>query len=132
MVVAAEPTAPTSASPLAPLRMLDFRFVLLVQLASSIRQPMQFFAQGWFVTQAASDDRRIVLLGLLATMQGTAYLGWVLFGSALSDRHLRRQTLTVFHVVGFLCLLGASLLLRLPGAADGDGAWLWIMMFVFV
>jgi MFS family permease len=132
MVLLSDASAPTRPSPFAPLRVRDFRLVLLIQLMSSVRQPMQFFAQAWFVTQAASDSNRVVLLGLLATMQGTAYLIWVLFGSALSDRYPRRLTLTVTHLVGFVWLLGTALLLRIPGAAEGDGKWLWIMMFVFI
>ncbi len=132
MVSTAE--APTSTRPslLAPLQVRDFRWVLFVQLASSIRQPMQFFAQGWFVNEAAPEGQRIAMLGLLATMQGIAYLTWVLFGSALADRYPRRLTLTITHFVGFGWLLGASLLLRLPGAAEGEGLWLWIMMVVFI
>jgi MFS family permease len=93
---------------------------------------MQFFSQGWFVTEATSDGQRVAMLGLLATLQGIAYLAWVLFGSALSDRYPRRLTLTVTHLAGFAWLLGTSLLLRIPGAAEGEGVWLWIMMFVFI
>ncbi|MGE0227086.1 MAG: MFS transporter [Dehalococcoidia bacterium] len=132
MTTVREAPALVSPSRLAPLRERDFRWVLFVQLASSIRQPMQFFAQGWFVNQAAPDDRRVVMLGLLATLQGAAYLSWVLFGSALSDRYPRRLTLMVTHAAGFAWLVGTSLLLRFPGAAEGEGLWLWIMMAVFI
>lgn len=132
MAVADETLTAARPSLLAPLRVRDFRWVLFVQLASSIRQPMQFFAQGWFVNEAASDDQRIVLLGLLATLQGTAYLAWVLFGSALADRYPRRLTLSVTHAAGFVWLLGTALLLRAPGAAEGEGIWLWIMLVVFI
>jgi MFS family permease len=132
MALAPDAAVAVRASPLDALRVRDFRWSLLIQLASSIRQPMQFFAQGWFVNQAASDDNRIVMLGLLATLQGTAYLSWVLFGSALADRYPRRLSLTVAHSVGLCWLLGTSLLLRFPGAAEGDGLWLWVMMFVFI
>jgi MFS family permease len=132
MVSTARTSTPARPSLLAPLRVRDFRWVLFIQLSSSIRQPMQFFAQGWFVTEATSDGQRIAMLGLLATMQGIAYLTWVLFGSALSDRYPRRLTLTVTHLAGFVWLLGTALLLRVPGAAEGEGVWLWIMMFVFI
>lgn len=132
MVLTSETATAARPSIFTPLKVRDFRLVLLIQLMSSVRQPMQFFAQAWFVNEAASDDNRLVLLGLLATMQGTAYLIWVLFGSALSDRYPKRLTLTVTHIVGFGWLLGTSLLLRIPGAATGDGIWLWIMMCVFI
>jgi len=132
MVIARDIAAQPQPSLLDVLRVRDFRWSLLIQLASSIRQPMQFFAQGWFVNQAASDDNRIIMLGLLATLQGTAYLGWALFGSALADRYPRRLALTVAHSIGLCWLLGTSLLLRFPGAAEGEGLWLWIMMFVFI
>ena len=84
--ISGAPAAAGRDSFLAPLRVRDFRVSLAIQVVASVRQPMQFFTQAWFINTVAPSDQRIAMLGLLATLQGVAYLAWVLFGSALSDR----------------------------------------------
>ncbi|MDA1062657.1 MAG: MFS transporter, partial [Chloroflexi bacterium] len=117
--------------PLAPLRVHDFRLLLLMQFVTGFRQPLQFFAQAWYVNSVAPEGQRVLLLGLLATLQGVAYLSYILFGGALADRYPRRTTLLITHGAAFLALLLTGSLLLLPGASTGDGLWLWIMMLVF-
>ena len=102
-----------------------------MQFASAIRQPMQFFMQAWYVNVAAPEEQRVLLLGLLATLQGVAYLLYVLFGGAFADRFPRRSMLMVTHVIGFAAVVGTALLLYLPGARTGDGLWLPVMMLLF-
>jgi MFS family permease len=109
----------------------DFRLLILMQFVTGFRQPLQFFAQAWYVNVVAPEGQRVLLLGLLASLQGVAYLGYILFGGALADRYPRRTTLLVTHSVGFLALVLTGSLLLLPGASTGDGLWLWIMMVVF-
>ena len=121
----------SDAGPLAPLRIRDFRLLLVMQFASGIRQPMQFFMQAWYVNVAAPEGQRVLLLGLLATGQGLAYLLYVLFGGAFADRFPRRSMLMVTHVLGFVALVGTALLLYLPGARTGEGVWLPVMMLLF-
>ncbi len=76
------PTEAAAPGPLAPLGLHDFRLLFLMQLVSGIRWPMQIFAQSWYVNTVAPEDQRL-LLGLLSTLQGLAYLGYILFGGAL-------------------------------------------------
>ena len=128
---AAGALTPSRTGPLAPLRIHDFRMLLVMQFASGIRQPMQFFMQAWYVNVAAPEEQRVLLLGLLATLQGVAYLLYVLFGGAFADRFPRRSMLMVTHVIGFAALVGTALLLYLPGARTGDGLWLPVMMLLF-
>ena len=54
----------------APLGVRDFRVSLAIQVISSVRQPMQFFTQTWFINTVAPTDQRVAMLGLLATLQG--------------------------------------------------------------
>ena len=124
-------TADSDASLLAPLRVRDFRVSLAIQIVSSVRQPMQFFTQTWFINTVAPADQRVAMLGLLATLQGISYLTWVLFGSAISDRVPRRTALLVTHLAGAVWLGGTALLLRIPSVVHGDGIWFWIMLVVF-
>ena len=124
-------TADSDASLLAPLRVRDFRVSLAIQIGSSVRQPMQFFTQTWFINTVAPADQRVAMLGLLATLQGISYLTWVLFGSAISDRVPRRTALLVTHLAGAVWLGGTALLLRIPSVVHGDGIWFWIMLVVF-
>lgn len=124
--------APSTTGFLAPLRHRDFVLSLAIQAVSTVRQPLQFFAQAWFVNTAAPPDQRIALLGLAATLQGLAYLTWVLFGAAISDRIARRTTLLVTHSAGAVALAATALVLRIPEAAAGQGIWLWLMMLAFM
>ena len=132
-MTSASATAAATAQPslFAPLEVRDFRVSLAIQVISSVRQPMQFFTQTWFINTVAPTDQRVAMLGLLATLQGISYLAWVLFGSALSDRVPRRTALLVTHLAGAAWLGGTALLLRVPSIVHGDGVWLWIMLIVF-
>ena len=123
------PSLPTGR--LAPLAFRDFRLLCATQLAGGIRGPMLFIVQAWYVNVTAPEDQRLVLLGLLATLRGAAFLGYVLFGGVLADRYPRRTMLLVAHVAALLFVGGTGALLYLPGASTGDGAWLPVMMLLF-
>ena len=128
-LAAAPPAERVSA--LAPLRIRDFRTLIAIQLVTGVRIPLQFFAQTWYVNAAAPDNQRLLLLGLLATVRGAAFVSWVLFGGALADRFPRRTTLMVAHAAGFAVVLGTALLLYIPGASTGEGLWLAVMIVLF-
>jgi MFS family permease len=131
-VVAAHPGGPLlPAGRLAPFTFRDFRLLCVTQLASGIRGPMLFIVQAWYVNVTAPEDQRLVLLGLLATLRGGAFLGYVLFGGVMADRYPRRTMLLGAHVAALLFVGGTGLLLYLPGASSGDGAWLPLMMVLF-
>ena len=81
---------------------------------------------------AAPPDQRIALLGLAATLPGLAYLAWVLFGGAISDRIPRRTTLLVTHLADAVALAATALVLRATAAAAGEGLWLWLWLWLWL
>lgn len=135
--VAPEAAAPPAAQTPAPAKRLetlqhrDFRLLLVMQLASSMRQPTLFITQAWYVTTAAPDGQEVWLLGLLGALRGAAFLAYVLFGGTFADRFPRVTVLAASHAVGLANVLVVGGLLLIPSVADGDGPWLWIMMLLF-
>lgn len=115
----------------AALQIPAFRLLCVTQLASGLRQPMTFVTQAWYVNVVAPEDQRLLLLGLLATLRGSAFLAYIVFGGAFADRYPRRRMLIISHTVGFASALLIGGLLFLPGASEGDGPWLWIMLAFF-
>src|SRR5262249_44790987 len=128
---AIQAAAPARPALLRVLANRDLRLLFLLQFVGGIRQPMQFFAQAWYVNTVAPEHLRVLLLGVLSSLQGIAYLVYILFGGALADRVRRRTMLIVTHLLGLACLIGTGALLLLPAAAQGQGPWLWVMMVVF-
>ena len=130
-------TPPAQAPPERPettgnlLRIREFRLLCITQLATGLRMPMLFFTQAWYVSEAAPDERRVLLLGLLASVRGAVFLLYILFGGAFADRFPRRTMLLASHAfaLGGVTVTGALLLL--PGAGEGEGAWLWVMLILF-
>jgi MFS family permease len=108
----------------------DFRLVLATQLFSGLRGPLLWFSQAWYVNSAAPEDRRVLLLGVLATVNGIAFLGWSLFGGALADRYPRRTTLIASHLAGAVLVAITAGVLALPGAEEG-GAWFFVILPLF-
>lgn len=125
--------APSTVSPprdASLLRLHDFRIILLTQLFSGLRGPILWFSQAWYVNAAAPEDQRVLLLGVLATVNGLAFLGWSLFGGALADRYPRRTTLIASHLAGAVLVGITAIVLSLPGADEG-GVWLIPIMLLF-
>ena len=114
-----------------PLEYRDFRLLLLMQLASSMRQPTLFITQAWYVNTVAPESERIMLLGLLAALRGLAFLGFVLFGGTFADRFPRVTMLATSHLIGLASVLFIGGLLLIPEVANGDGPWLAIMLMLF-
>ena len=110
-------------------RLHDFRLLLAIQVAAGLRGPLLWFAQAWYVNDAAADGRRVLLLGVLATVNGTAFLGWSLFGGALADRYPRRTMLMASHLAGAACVTVTAAVLLLPGV--GGGGWFFIILPLF-
>ena len=126
---AAEPAV--SAGRLATLAHRDFRLLLVMQLASSMRQPTLFLTQAWYVTTVAPDGQEVWLLGLLGALRGVTFLAYVLFGGTFADRFPRVTVLAASHLVGLANVLMVGGLLLIPAVADGEGPWLWVMMLLF-
>ena len=113
------------------LRLHDFRMLLVMQFASTVRQPMLFFAQAWYVNVAAPESQRVILLGVLGAVRGGTHLAYAVFGGAIADRFPRGQALMVSHVASLIVSSGIGLLLYVPAVARGEGAWLWVMFPLF-
>ena len=130
------PPAPPPSDPLprgrfAPLAYRDFRLICVTNLAGGVRGPMLFIVQAWYVNVTAPEEQRLMLLGLLATLRGAAFLAYVLFGGVLADRYARRTMLIGAHIAALLFVGGTGFLLYLPGASTGEGAWLPVMFALF-
>ena len=108
----------------------DFRLVLATQLFAGLRGPLLWFSQAWYVNTAAPEDRRVLLLGVLASVNGLAFLGWSLFGGALADRYPRRTTLMASHFAGAVLVAITAGVLALPGTENG-GAWFFVILPLF-
>jgi hypothetical protein len=126
------PTAPTDleAGVESVWRNHDFRLLLGMQTLAGLRGPILWFSQAWFVNAAAPPEWRVLLLGVLATANGTAFLAWALFGGALADRHPRRTTLMSAHALGAALVAATALVLALPGVEEG-GAWFFLVIPLF-
>jgi MFS family permease len=125
------PDEATPTSRMATLGYRDFRLLLVMQLASSMRQPSLFLTQAWYVNTVAPESQRVVLLGLLAALRGVAFLSYVLFGGTFADRFPRVRVLAASHLVGLASVLAVGGLLLIPAVADGEGPWLWVMLVLF-
>ncbi len=130
---AATPTvvATLSARRLATFGHRDFRLLMLMQLASSMRQPTLFITQAWYVTTVAPEGQAVWLLGVLGALRGVTFLGFVLFGGTFADRFPRATVLTASHLIGLASVLVVGGLLLIPSVEHGDGPWLVIMMLLF-
>jgi MFS family permease len=113
------------------LRHRDFRLLLVMQLASSMRQPTLFLTQAWYVTTVAPDGQEVWLLGLLGALRGSAFLAYVVFGGTFADRFPRVQVLAASHAIGAASVLLVGGLLLFPAVEQGDGIWLGVMMALF-
>jgi MFS family permease len=114
-----EPSSPaartdSSAGPFAPLRFRDFRLLWIGMVVASTTQPIQFFAQAWLVISHADSDIRILLLGVLGAIRGSAMLAFGLFGGALADRWDRRHLLMMTQSLSFVLtgVTGVTMLLE--------------------
>lgn len=108
----------------------DFRLLLGMQFFAGLRGPILWFSQAWYVNAAAPEEWRVLLLGLLATVNGLAFLTWALFGGALADRYPRRTTLIVSHTTGALLVAITAGVLLIPAAEDG-GPWFFLVLPLF-
>jgi MFS family permease len=122
-------TPPTG--PLATLAHGDFRWLLFMQLTSSMREPTIFLTQAWYVTEAAAEGQKLLMLGLLSGLRGLAFLSYTLFGGTFADRFPRTRVLTLSHLVGLASVLLVGGLLTFEPVADGEGRWLVVMLVLF-
>jgi MFS family permease len=109
----------------------DFRWLLFMQFASTMRMPTLFITQAWWVNENAPEGQRVVMLGLLAALRGSAFLAYVLFGGTFADRFPRATVLAISHIAGLASVLLVGGLLFIPAVDGGEGMWLWVMLLLF-
>ncbi|MBM3140959.1 MAG: MFS transporter [Chloroflexi bacterium] len=130
MTAVGDTTWPPESAPSALLRLDDFRLLLAIQVFVGLRGPTLWFAQAWYVNTAAPESQRLLWLGLLASVNGAAFLGWSLFGGAIADRYPRRVTLIASHAAGAVLVSITTGLFFLPGVEEG-GPWLPVVLLLF-
>jgi MFS family permease len=92
--------AAESVTGFAPLRVRDFRLLMLGLVLSSALMPLQFVTQIFWIQEHASRDAEIVLVGVIGSMRGLGALTFGLYGGALADRFDRRKLLMVSQSIG--------------------------------
>ena len=124
-------TATVAERRLATFGYSDFRWLMFMQLTSTMRMPTIFLTQSWYVAVTAPEGQRVLMLGVLSALRGLAFLGYALFGGTFADRFRRTTMLTISHLAGLGSVLLIGGLLFLPGAKEGEGFWLPLMLVLF-
>lgn len=120
-----------SRSVFAPLRIRDYRLLLLTQMAIGLTQPLLFFTQGWYVNLAAPEGREVLYLGALGALRGLAFIAYITVGGTVSDRFPRRRVLRISQSVAVVLIVGIGGLLFIPAVREGQGWTLPMMMVIF-
>jgi predicted MFS family arabinose efflux permease len=97
----------------APFRNRDFRVLFVSLIAGQAFVPLQFISGVLWIQENASEDVRIILIGLIGAIRGIGGVGFGLFAGALSDRFDRRKLVIAAQ-------LGAVVL------ALATGALMWV------
>lgn len=95
----------------APFGNRDFRVLFISLIAGQAFVPLQFISGVLWIQENASEDVRIVLIGLIGAIRGIGGIGFGLFGGALSDRFDRRKLVMVTQAAAMvLALLTGALM----------------------
>ena len=104
----------------APLRLIDFRYLLVGQLFTGMLAPLSFIVLAFWVLEEAPEGWEIVTVGAMGTIRGASWLTLGLYLAALADRFDRRKLLLVIQVIGFtLTLTMAAIVEWIGGGALG-------------
>jgi MFS family permease len=114
---------------LTALQHRNYRLLWIGTLASFAMNPIQFSGGALFLTNSASDDLRLVLVGLLGAMRGGALLCVGLGGGALADRLDRRKLLLAMQAVVIVATLGTALAMSF-GASPAALVAFFVLAFV--
>ena len=125
------PKYPRIASRFSALTFNDFRLLIIMQIISSMRMPIIFVTQSWYVAITVPENQRLLALGILSALRGIAFLGYALFGGTFADRFPRTRVIYVSHFAGLFSVLIIGGLLLIPIVNNGEGLWLPVMMILF-
>jgi len=109
----------------------DFRLLIVMQILSSMRMPIIFVTQSWYVAITVPENQRLLALGILSALRGVAFLGYALFGGTFADRFPRTKVVYISHLAGLTSVLIIGGLLLIPTVSNGEGIWLPVMMGLF-
>ena len=92
----------------APLRLIDFRYLLAGQLFTGMLAPLSFIVLAFWVLEEAPEGWEIVTVGAMGTIRGASWLTLGLYLAALADRFDRRKLLLVIQVIGLTLTLSMA------------------------
>ena len=121
--------ATTSRGMFAPLAVRDFRMLFAGLLVGQAMMPIQFVAQIIWIQQSASEDKRILLVGLIAAVRGAGMMIFGLFGGALADRFDRRKLLIATQGSVLVLSIGIGTLMVFGDASGLDLIVFYILTF---
>ena len=108
---------PGTQSGFAPLRDRNFRLLFASLIAGQALVPLQFIGGIFWIQDNASEDVRVILIGLIGAIRGIGGLGFGLFGGALADRFDRRKLIMVTQGAAAVIAILTGILM---GADDGS------------
>ena len=100
-------------SALAPLKSLDFRYLLAGFAIGQMLMPLQFITQILWVQHFAPRDIWLIMVALIATCRGLGALTFGLYGGALADRYDRRKLLIMIQSLQVLGTVGIAAMMYL-------------------
>ena len=108
--------APSRPGMTEPLRLREFRLLLIGFILGQSMMPLQFVASIAWIQHVASEEVEIIMVGAIGTIRGLGMIGFGLFGGALADRFDRRRLLMVTQTLAFACNIGIAIVVfAIPG-----------------
>lgn len=122
--------APRLLPSLASLGFRDYRLLWSGMLAMSALMPLQFTTLLLYLQEAAPENTRLLLAGLLGAMRGAVMLVVGIPGGALADRFDRRRLLLITQTVAIVANAGVALLLLTASAGPESIVAIFALTFV--
>ena len=98
-------------SVLAPLRLRDFRLLVLGFMFVHASHPIQAISQLFWLQELAPEDSRFILIGVAGAVRGSGMVVAGLLGGALADRYDRRRLLMTVQAGALVLNLSIGLLM---------------------
>ncbi len=105
------PLAPSRPGMTEPLRLREFRLLLIGFILGQSMMPLQFVTSIAWIQHVAADEVEIIMVGAIGTIRGLGMIGFGLFGGALADRFDRRRLLMVTQTLAFACNIGIAVVM---------------------
>lgn len=127
---AAAPQPPRVLPNLTALRYRDYRLLWSGMLAMSALMPLQFTTLLLYLQDAAPDNVRLLLAGMLGAMRGAVMILIGIPGGALADRFDRRRLLLVTQSIAIVANTGIALLILFIPMGGAMLAGIFALTFV--